>query len=56
MAHLQLENYQAALDDFNIALNLEPELENVYFFRGPNIKHMRETLSYLILGSDFSKR
>jgi tetratricopeptide (TPR) repeat protein len=33
MTHFQLENYQAALDDFNNALALEPELENVYFYR-----------------------
>ena len=33
MAHFQLENYQAALDDFNNALALEPELENVHFYR-----------------------
>ena len=33
IAHFVLENYQAALDDFNNSLNLEPESENVYFFR-----------------------
>jgi tetratricopeptide (TPR) repeat protein len=33
MAHFPRGDYQAALDDFNNALALESELENVNFFR-----------------------
>lgn len=49
---MDLKRFQAAIHDFNIAIDLKPKLHELYFYRGMSKIEIREELSAI---NDFEK-